>query len=418
MARARKHLIIGAGPAALSALEAIRRNTTIDQVKLVSMEDCPPYSPASLSYLLSGRISVGQLWTKGEGYFRDLETTLVTGREVVGVVPGEKRVVYHDGSSEIYDTLLIASGAGPVNPLAGTKTGMRAMDFRTLADCRRVLGKLKGRKDVAIIGGGLVGIKIAIALIEKGYPVSIIEKEQDMLPLYFNREAAAYIRDAFIAHKARIFSGTTIAAVKRTDGKSRIELSDGGALEADILVNAAGVKSRASFLQGTGIKMNKGIVVDRRMRSSVDGIFAAGDVAEAPGFFSDGPGMNAIVPNAVSGGGVAGANMAGGQAEYEGGIPMAALNLFGNTAFSIGLIAAQDGHSRILEQKDGSRRKFKRFVFQGEKLVGGVFVNEVVDPGTLSYLIKNRIDMSPHMEALFERTRPLSDPWLSSFRFR
>ncbi len=415
MARPRKHLIIGAGPAALIALEEIRRVTGEDEVKLVSQEDCPPYSPASLSHLLSGRITEGQLWANDEDYFRDLRSTLVTGKEVIRVIPGEKRVIYRDGSSENYDTLLVASGAGPV---AGVLKGIRSRDFRTLADCRSLLRGLRGKKNVAVIGAGLVGIKVAIALIERGCAPTIIEKEQSILPLYFNEEASAYIRDAFIARNSRLSLGTTIVAVSKRDGKTRIELSDGSAIEADILVNAAGVKSRVSFLEGAAVKLNNGIVVDRKMRTSVDSIYAAGDVAEAPGFFSDRPGMNAILPNAISGGRVAGANLAGGDAEYEGGMPMAALNFFGNTAFSIGLTAAQDGNCQVVKQHDDAAKKFKKLVFQGGQLVGAMFVNEKVDPGIISYLIKKRIDVSPHMDALFERTKPLSDPWLTSLKFR
>jgi phenylglyoxylate dehydrogenase epsilon subunit len=194
-------------------------------------------------------------------------------------------------------------------------------------------------------------------------------------------------------------------------------LSNGSSLNTDVLINATGVNSRVSFLNGTGVKVFNGILVDRRMGTGVDYIYAAGDAAEAQDFFSGKPKINAIIPSAVSQGRVAGANMAGGDAEYEGGIPMVALSFLGNKAFSIGLATSKDNTCRILKLKDSRRRKFKKLVFNEDQLVGGIFINEGIDPGILLHLIKRKIDMAPHKEALFEGTKPLSDPWLRSLKF-
>ena len=208
-----------------------------------------------------------------------------------------------------------------------------------------------------------------------------------------------------------------MTAVKRKDGEIRITLSDGSSLDADILINATGVKSRVSFLEGTGVKIGNGILADRRMRTSVDHIYVAGDVAETHDFFTDKPKTNAIIPSAVIQGRVAGANMAGEDTEYEGGIPMTVFNFLGNKAFSIGLPVPQDNTGQVLKQKDDQNRRFKKLVFNGGRLVGGMFLNEKIDPGIILYLIKRRVDMTPYKEALFERTKPLSNPWLSSLKF-
>jgi len=101
----KKHLIIGAGPAALSALEEIRRVTSEDEVKLVAREEHPPYSPAALPYLLSGKITEAALWMRGENYFEDLRGSLLRGKEVRQVVPEQQKVVYHDGFAEWVGTV-------------------------------------------------------------------------------------------------------------------------------------------------------------------------------------------------------------------------------------------------------------------------------------------------------------------------
>jgi len=413
----KKHLIIGAGPAALSALEAIRHVTSQDEVKLVTLEDCLPYSPAALPYLLLGRLTEAQLWLRDEAYFRDQRCTLVRGKEVTRLLPGKKEVVYNDGVSDAYDTLLIASGAEPVKPAIEGLEEVGAQHLRTLTDCRRLLAELKTKNRVAILGAGLVGMKIATALLERGCEVSIIEKEQAVLPLYFSEEAEVYIRQTFVDHKAMLFMGKAVSCVKREGEEITIFLSDGGFLTADILINATGVKSRIPFLQGTGVRTAGGILVDKRMGTSIDQIYAAGDAAETPDFFTGEPKISAIIPSAVSQGRVAGANMAGVNAEYEGGIPMTAFDFMGNWAFSIGAPMLQQDPGQVLKQKDGQKKKFKKLVFDGDRLIGGMFLNEKVDPGIILHIIRERINLATHKEALFEGTKPLSDPWLSSLKF-
>src|SRR3990170_232418 len=172
MAR-KKHLIIGAGTAALSALEKIRAVNSEDEVKLVTMEDCPPYSPASLPYLLSGRITEAKLWMEGEDYFKKLKSTLFKGRQVSRVVPEKRQVVYHDGTSENYDFLLIAAGAETAAPPVKGLAEVGALGFRTLADCRKLIQELNGKKDVAILGAGSIGMEVASVLLGRGCHVTI-----------------------------------------------------------------------------------------------------------------------------------------------------------------------------------------------------------------------------------------------------
>jgi NAD(P)H-nitrite reductase large subunit len=206
----RKHLIIGCGSAALSALEIIRRITSEDEVKLVTMDDFPPYSPASLPYLLSGGITEAELWMKDKNYAKNLETTLVMGKEVVEVIQEKQKVIYQDGSSDYYDTLLVASGSEPDNPTIEGLQDVGFHSFRTLADCRCLMRQLEGKENVVILGAGMVGIKIALALIERGCQVSVIERKDSILPEYFDEEAELYIRETLVEHKARFFTSSDV----------------------------------------------------------------------------------------------------------------------------------------------------------------------------------------------------------------
>jgi len=413
-----KHLIIGSGRAALSALEQIRKFKPDDEIKLVTMEDCLPYSPAALPYLLVGKIKENALWLRDAKYFKQMKATFVRGEEVVKVESEAKQVVYKNGGVESYDNLLIASGAEPVTPTIDGMDKVGVHTLRTLADCRALQEAIKDAKEVAILGAGLVGMKIAAALLEKGYQVHIIERENAVLPIYFEEEAGNYIRDIFSGYRGNILTGKSVAGVSRQrKGKIYIEFAGSGSITADVLINAVGVRSRMPAMDGTEIKLNQGILVDAEMRTGVSGIYAAGDVAEAACFFTGKSTVNAIIPSAVAQGSLAGANMSGQDEAYEGSIPMTAVDVFGNGAFSIGLINAPGKSVKVIKEKDNAKRKYKKLIFDGDRLVGAMFINEIIDPGIILHLIKKRVDMAIYKLALIDRVRPLSDPWLASLRF-
>ena len=401
---ARKHLIIGCGSAALSALEKVRSIAPDDQVKLVTMEDSPPYSPTALPYLLSGRVPEEALWMRPEGYFEKMKANLARGKEVAQVLPGSKEVVYQDGEKEGYDTLLIATGSEPIRPPIKGLAEAGFLGFRTIEDCRALSGKLNGKKRLAVLGGGLIGMEVAIALLEKGHQVHIVEKEPRLLPLYFDVQAEALIRDVFQREGAHLHTGMEATEVRRVNGAVQIGLSGAGSLEADLLVTAVGVRAKTSFLNSSGIKVNRGVVVNRQMRSSVPDVYAAGDVAEAPGFFDE-VGLNPILPSAVAQGKAAGAAMAGQPEPYDGWIPMNVFNFFGCMAFSVGLSMPQGDSFEVTTASDGQAGSYRKLVTREGRLVGAMFLNVASDPGVFSYLVRKRIDLEGYQAALLEKPR-------------
>ncbi len=404
---ARKHLIIGCGSAALSALEKIRSIAPDDQVTLVTMEDCRPYSPTALPYLLSGRIAEEALWMRPAGYFQGLGATLSKGKEVTGVSPSTKEVIYRDGGREKYDTLLVATGSEPVRPPIKGLEEAGFLGFRSFEDYRAISGKLAGKKRVAVLGGGLIGMEVAIALLETGHQVHIVEKEPRLLPLYFDAQAESLIREVFQREGAQLRTGLEATGVQKENGAVRVGLSDGTSIEADLLVTAVGVRSKAAFLASSGVKVNRGIVVDEQMQTSVPGIYAAGDVAEAPGFFGD-TAQNPILPSAVAQGKAAGAAMAGQPEAYERWIPMNAFNFFGYIAFSVGMSMPQGEGFQVITNSDKKNNSYGKLVLRDNRLVGAMFLNVAADPGVLIYLIRKQLDVGAYQQALLERPRETS----------
>ena len=406
-----KHLIIGCGSAGLTALEKIRSIKEEDEITLVTMEDCLPYSPTSLPYLLAGRVKEENIWIKDEAYFRDMKAVLATKKEVVKIIPDKKQVVYRDGESEQYDNLLITTGSDSVKPKIKGLDEVGFLGFHTLCDYHKLVRLLTNKAEVIILGAGLVGMELADAICEKGHKVQVIEKEGEILPLYFDQPAGNYIKDIFSSHGVNIFIGKEVIEMRKSKNKAELSCADGSAFSSDIVITCVGVTSRLSLVEGSGIKINRGILVDSSMRTNIDNIYAAGDVAEAIDFFSEQQGINAIIPNAVDQGKIAGANMAGQQeVSYKGWISMNVFNFFGNMASSVGLSIPHNS-DEVLEKKEDKRRYFKRLVFRNSNLIGAMFLNEEVDPGVIRYLIEHTVPIGEHKELLFEKTKEVSR-WL------
>lgn len=404
---AEKHLIIGSGIAALSALRKIREINGTDEICLVTMENHAPYSLAALPYLISKRIDKAGLFIAGKGYIDKMKCSLKMGKKVIRIVPDAKEVVYQDHSHDHFDHLLIASGAEPTIPnIIGLKE-VPFTGFHTLDDCERLQKLLADKKEVAIYGGGLVSLEIAASLLEAGYGVTIIVRSH-IFRRYFDKKASEAIGNIFRSHGCQIYSGSEIAEVMKNKNRIEIPLAKGGTLFADLLIVTTGVKSRTTFLEDSGIEVNQGIVVDRRMRTNVSNIYAAGDVAEAQDFFFGRPGVSAIAPSAIQQGRIAGANMAGEAVEDRGWVPMNVAKFFGHSICSLGL--PPDESSQVL-RNDGTNSHYKELIFRGQKLVGARFLDIDIDPGVFRYLIEQEVDLGGYKELLFEKPKAMSR-WL------
>lgn len=395
----RKHLIIGCGSAGLSAAEEIRRINNDDEIKIITAEDRYPYSPTLLPYVLSGQIDPKKLSMKKPGYFDGIRATFVRGKSVSAVIPEDKVIVYADGDRETYDKLLIATGAAPSPlPIEIFKDG--CSEFHTAQDCELVIRQLEDKKEVVVLGAGLVGLEVAVALVDRGCRVTVIEKEKMLLPRYLDPKAAAIVADILAERGIRLMVGTAVTEIRRKGAEYILALSDGSPLSTEILVSCTGVKARVGFLEGSGIAVNQGILVNHKMMTNIKDIHAAGDVAEAPGFLSGRHGMNQIIESAVDQGRIAGANMAGVDLEYEGWISCNIVRFFGNTIFSAGLANQETERHQTLEWENGPKKQYGKFVFDGGRLVGAVSINLDLEPGLVLYLIRNKIDVSGYQSLL------------------
>jgi phenylglyoxylate dehydrogenase epsilon subunit len=402
----KKHVIIGSGTAALSALKQLRKTGCDDDVTLLTMEKYPPYSPMSLPYIVSGRVNESDIRMVPDGFFDRMNATLIREQKVVGISPRERQVLYKNGTSDYYDRLLIATGSDPIVPSLLQEAGGRG--FHVMDDCLALIQQLKKKRNFTILGAGLVAMELAAALKEKGKEVTVIAPRERILRAYFDIEASSRIIELFAEAGVAVHVNWGEATAAERDGNGiKISFSRDKTIETEILLVCLGVQPRVSFLAGSGIDVGRGVVVDRQMRANIPHIFAAGDVAEAADFFTGQNGFNPILPNAVSQGKVAGSAMADQPAEYEGWLPMNTFNFFGHLATSIGKTVPSEG-DEVLIENDTSNGYYRKIIYSEGRLLGAAFLDTDVDAGVIQYLIRKRTEIGNYKEMLVRLPREVS----------
>jgi len=396
----RKQVIVGSGTAAVSALRQLRAAGCDDEVVVLTMEKHAPYSPMSLPYVLLGKVGPQDIGMVTDDFFDRMAATFVRERKVISVEPAAHRISYGDGKSERYDRLLIATGSDPIVPLKLKAAG--ALGFHVMDDCIALESELTGTRRVAIVGAGLVAMELAAALSERGHEVIVIAPRERILRSAFDEEAGGRIIDLFTASGVRVnMKWGEAAEAERRGAGARVRFSGGNEIEADVLLACLGVKPRTALVERSGIEVDVGITVDRRMRTTVPDVFAAGDCVEAADFLTGKRAVNPILPSAADQGKVAGANMAGKNSAYEGSLPMNAFNFFDHLALSIGKVAA-GGDEVLIDRRNGS---YARLVFTGDALAGASFLDADVDAGVIRNLIRKKIPVGKYREDLLRSPR-------------
>jgi phenylglyoxylate dehydrogenase epsilon subunit len=393
-----KYVIVGSSHAALEAATAIRLIDGEGSLALLTRDARLPYSPTILPYVVSGRSQPDNVVLRDETYFRDNRIDFVANTTVVALDPAEKNLRLASGETWHYDKLLLATGAAPALPPV---PGLREVDYhvlRSMQDAVALRDAMQRAKSAIVLGAGLIGMHAAENMTKAGVEVCVVEMQEHALSGYFEPRASAMIERTFSRNGIRMLMGRTLARVERRTKEEgdgyHATLSDGTVIAADLLLVCTGVKPNIDFLAGSGIETETGILVDDRMRTSAPDVWAAGDVAQARGFWG-GKTVNGILPNAVEQGRIAGLDMADDVElrPFPGAVPLNTYSFFGQHAISVGRMQSGDG-SAVVERGDEASGSYRRIVLHDGKLVGIATINDFVDAGIMWQLILRGADLS------------------------
>jgi len=373
-------VIIGASAAGLAAAQEVRKQAPDASITLISEEAYLPYHRPSLTELI-GDDSVEQrptFFLQKESWFLEQNITLLRGVRATKIDCAAQTVTLASGALVPFDRLLLAVGSTPFVPIAGALNWERVFAVRTLDDARRVARCAAQCRETVIIGGGLLGLEAANALLKRGHRVQVIELADRMLPMQLDPEGSRFFQR--IVEKA----GVVVHLSAQTDrllgeGTARgIVLKSGQEIAADMVLFSVGVRANTDLAREAGIAVNRGIIVNARMESSVPGIYAAGDCAE----FGRLPQL--WMP-AVKEGTVAGRNAAGGTAEFVPESYPAVLKVFGTQIYSAGDVG-RDPQATYEVMRDYSEEEafYRALFFRDGNLTGAILIGDITLAGSLT----------------------------------
>lgn len=380
----KNYVIIGNGVAGMTAAEELRKADKDSKIKIFSEEDYLTYYRVKLSHAISKDFQPQDLVIHDENWYKERNIEVFLETKVKAIDPLNSRIFLEDGNGVAYDKLLLATGSKPfIPPIEGVnKKGVYAL--RTINDLQNVQNFLKDCKEVAVIGGGLLGLEAAWALKEKGLKVHVLEFFPYLLPRQLDEELAIYVKEKLEDEGLNIHLVAASKEILGTDKVIGVQLEDGRRIPADMVLFSAGVKANTDFLQNSGIDINRGVVVDSSMRTSQENIYAAGDIVE----------FNSIVlalwSNAMQQGKIAAKNMIGGRETYT--LPESAtlLRIGEFSAFSIGEI--KDTEENISHHEGDI---FHKLFIENGKLIGGVLTGDVKKMSVLKKAVNSRLNISP-----------------------
>lgn len=395
-----KHVILGAGPAGVIAAETIRKHALHDDIVMVGDEPEAPYSRMAIPYLLIGNIDESGTHLRHAGnHYARLNINLLRGR-AARVDTAARKVVLEDGSAVGYDRLLIATGSSPATPPIPGIAGAGVHSCWTLADARAIMALAKPGSRVVQMGAGFIGCIILEALAARGVALSVVEMGDRMVPRMMGPAAGGMIKAWCQAKGVAVHTGARVDAIER-DGSAvmKVRLSTGAVLQADLVISATGVKPNIGFLEHSPVKCLVGVLTDEHLQTSVPGVYAAGDCAEAFDKVSGKTIVSAIQPNAAEQARVAALNMVGRRTELKGVTQINVLDTLGLISASFGQWDGVPGGEHV-ELVEPEAHRVLSLQFGGDKLVGCNSVGWTEHVGVMRGLVEGGVSLGEWKDKL------------------
>jgi len=394
------YVIIGGSAAGITAAETIRKTDKKASITLISDEKTALYSRCLLTYLLASSIDESKICFKDKDFYKKNDIKTYLGKKAVSIDRKKKTVSLEDGTKIAYDKLLIATGAAPksVDVPGADKKGV--FTIRKIDEVRAILKLLDKVKSIAVLGGGLIGLRDAYALVQRKKEVAVIVKSPQVLSQMVDKEAARMMASILEKNGIKIMTGLAAKEILGKDSVEGIMLDNGKKIACQLVIIGKGVKPNTEIASESGLKVEKGIVVNEYLKTTDENIFAAGDVAETHDIASGSKKINALWPPAVEQGEIAGLNMAGKKKAYDGSLSMNSVDFFGLASISIGITKPKEEGYEVLV-KTGNNL-YKKLVLKDNRIVGMVLVGDVKIAGVVNALIKSKADVSGIKDGLLD----------------
>ncbi len=361
-----KYLMIGNGIAALAAAREIRKTDEVGSVVMVTNESSYTYYRVKLTEYLAKEFNDDELLVSKKEWYDEKNIEVILSKIVENIDPENQKIRLDDGEEIKYEKLLIATGSRPFIPPINGKFKEGVFALRTLADLHYIQDYLGDCEEVSVIGGGLLGLEAAWSLKEMGKKVSIIEFAPYLLPRQLDKEISAKLEEGLSKLGFTIYLDSQAEEILGEGKTNGIKLNGNREIKTDAILVSSGIRPNLDLVRESEIEHDKGIKVNNNLKTNLDNIYAAGDVIEKDGM------VLGLWTAANEQGKVAGANMTGGELEYNYPKLFAALQIGDIKLFSAGVI---DDFDRVYEDK-GEDIHHKIFAKEG-KIVGAILFGDL-----------------------------------------
>lgn len=374
-------VIIGAGQAGARAAEALRSAGHRGSITLIGEEEFLPYERPQLSKSILLDTQPNPAFIRTPKDWADLDVTLSTSSRVVAADIDKRQIGLADGRELGFDRLLFATGTRARRLRELEDAGLPVFYLRCMNDALALRQALQPGRNVALVGGGVIGLEVAAAAIARGCNVVILEKASCVLPQIGSQALSQYAKDLHATKGVNIVCG---ASIKRANAHG-IELEDGSVFPADLVLIGVGVESSADLARAIGLQVGHGIKVTATGVSAIDGIYAAGDVAEQWSRCHDRWMRVENWANAQNQAIATAKNMAGQETMYD------APPWFWSDQYDANIqIVGHPGGGEEIARGDVATGRFTTVSVRDGEVVGGIAVNSPRDMAVLRRLVASR----------------------------
>jgi NADPH-dependent 2,4-dienoyl-CoA reductase/sulfur reductase-like enzyme/nitrite reductase/ring-hydroxylating ferredoxin subunit len=313
----RRFVLLGAGAAAASAAETLRREGFEGDISMVTRESDAPYDRPNLSKdYLAGVAQPEWIPLREESFYDDHDIELLDERTVVSLDVDEESVRLDEGDHLEYDELLVATGAEPIEPDFPGLSFDNVRLLRSLADAEAIVERIGSATHATVVGSSFIGMESAFALRTRGLDVTVISIDERPFERSLGLQVGRSVQQLHASHDVDLALGRRVERIDGDDQAERVHLDDGSQLETDLVVVGIGVRPATDFVEGLERGPDGGIVVDEGM-CAAEHVYAAGDLARFPDPRTFEPIRIEHWRLAQQHGRIAARNMIGGEAVYE-----------------------------------------------------------------------------------------------------
>jgi nitrite reductase (NADH) large subunit len=366
-------VIIGNGMAAARLAEELAKRA-LGRYAIAVIGDEPrlAYNRVLLSSVLAGEATSQEIELKSAAWWRDRGVTLTYGCAASAVDLATRTVHLANGTDVPFAKLVFATGSTPLRLNVPGADSPGVHTFRDSRDVDQLLALADAKARVVVVGGGLLGLEAAYGLAKAGSNVTLLHLMDRLMERQLDAPAAALLKRLVEMKGVEVLLGANTKQILGKDKVEGIELVDGRTVAADAVVFAAGIRPNVQLAKEAGVPVNRGIVVDDRLRTGIESVYALGECAEHRGT------CYGLVEPAYEQARVLAAHLADGAADYSGSVVATNLKVSGVSVFSAGDFLP-DGDSETLVFNDERRGTYKKLVVADGRLTGAVLVGDTQD---------------------------------------